>query len=187
MGKTSASSSAQALSVDVLHPDFGLGGAEALMRDVVLALEASGAKVRVFTSHYDKNRCFAETKDMEVHVYGSAVPRHILQKFHIVFATARAAVCAFRTVFSRGGSSRKADVYVCDQISAYVLFLRFFTRTPILFYCHFPDRLLVQNNAGGLVGKLKSLYRIPFDAFEEFTTGICLRADRIAVLSMYAD
>ena len=159
-------------TVDVLHPDFGLGGAEALMRDIVLALQDKGVNVRVFTSYYDPERCFAETKSMEIHTFGNFIPRHLCQRFHIVFATLRAAYCAFRTSFFKGRKSPgKPRVYICDQISAYVLFLRIFTNTPILFYCHFPDRFLVQYKGGGLVSKLKRLYRVPFDTFEQFTTG----------------
>ena len=36
----------------------------------------------------------------------------------------------------------------------------------VLFYCHFPDQLLVQKP-----GFIKRLYRIPFNWLEEFTTG----------------
>ena len=157
--------------VDVLHPDFGLGGAEALMRDVVLALEGKESTVRVFTSHYDRERCFVETRNMDVRVFGSFLPRHVCQKFHIFFATGRAAYCALRAAAL---GRHTTDVYVCDQISAYVLFLRLLTSRPVLFYCHFPDRLLVQNTSRGLLGRLKQLYRVPFDAFEEFTTGTCM-------------
>jgi hypothetical protein len=168
-GAPAAASSS--VRVDVLHPDFGLGGAEALIRDAVLALVGKGVRARVFTSHYDPARCFAETRGMDVRVFGSFLPRHLFRKFHIAFATARAAYCALRAACTASSAGGRADVYVCDQISAYVLFLRVFTSRPILFYCHFPDRLLVQSTGS----QLKRLYRVPFDAFEELTTGASVR------------
>ena len=49
--------------------------------------------------------------------------------------------------------------------------------SKILFYCHFPDQLLVQRGS-----ILKKLYRVPFDAFEEATTAA---AHRIVVNSAF--
>ncbi|KAJ1658203.1 Alpha-1,3-mannosyltransferase-like protein [Dispira simplex] len=65
---------------------------------------------------------------------------------------------------------------VCDQLSAYIPLLRGLT-SRILFYCHFPDKYLVQ--PGGL---LKRLYRVPFDYLEERTTAL---ADRVVVNSHF--
>lgn len=39
-------------------------------------------------------------------------------------------------------------------------------RTPVLFYCHFPDLLLADHG-----GRLRRLYRAPLDWVEERTTG----------------
>lgn len=73
------------------------------------------------------------------------------------------------------------DVFVVDQQSVCVPFLRLLTGTPVVFYCHFPDKLLsggwqitfgdevnLSRNAGGL---LKKAYRWPIDTLEEWTTG----------------
>lgn len=58
------------------------------------------------------------------------------------------------------------DVFICDQVSAYVPVLRFMRPpTPVLFYCHFPDQLLSSRDS-----LLKQLYRKPFDAFERSST-----------------
>ena len=86
------------------------------------------------------------------------------------------------------------DVFIVDQLSVCVPILRWFGQTRVVFYCHFPDKLL----AGGReveidnVGRsdmnprdaqktesrqtkgqslLKRLYRLPFDKIEEATTG----------------
>ena len=64
------------------------------------------------------------------------------------------------------------------QISACIPVLRLLCpRTKILFYCHHPDQLLVQNK-----GFIKGLYRIPFDLLEETTTGL---SHHIVVNSLY--
>jgi hypothetical protein len=51
------------------------------------------------------------------------------------------------------------------------------TYTQILFYCHYPDKLLSTGR-----GFFKRLYRAPLDAVEEWTTG---RADRVLVNSQF--
>lgn len=61
----------------------------------------------------------------------------------------------------------KPDIFFIDQLSAAVPLLRLFcTRTRVLFYCHFPDKLLAQRQS-----LLKKIYRIPFDWLESWTTG----------------
>ena len=53
------------------------------------------------------------------------------------------------------------------QVSSSVPLLRLLCgSSKVLFYCHFPDQLLVQRGSW-----LKRLYRIPFDALEEACTG----------------
>ena len=47
----------------------------------------------------------------------------------------------------------------------------------VLFYCHFPDLLLVQRRSW-----LRSVYRWPLNAAEEFTTG---QADKLLVNSQF--
>lgn len=70
------------------------------------------------------------------------------------------------------------DVYIVDQQSVCVPLLRLLTGTRVVFYCHFPDKLLsggwsfgedkVERTQGGL---LKRAYRLPIDKLEEWTTG----------------
>ena len=47
----------------------------------------------------------------------------------------------------------------------------------MLFYCHFPDKLLT-----GRRGWIKRLYRVPFDRLEEWSTGA---ADEVVVNSRF--
>ena len=48
---------------------------------------------------------------------------------------------------------------------------------PTLFYCHFPDKLLAQKSSA-----LRAAYRLPFDLYEELSTGC---ASRVLVNSAF--
>jgi alpha-1,3/alpha-1,6-mannosyltransferase len=59
------------------------------------------------------------------------------------------------------------DNFFVDQLSAGIPLLRgFFDDVRVLFYCHFPDKLLAQRQSW-----LKKAYRMPFDWLESWTTG----------------
>lgn len=93
-------------------------------------------------------------------------------KFHILFAHARQLHLVLH-LLSPWGS--KYDVFFVDQLSTCVPFLRTFAWTPVVFYCHFPDKLLangefVEGNLTKRVGLLKRIYRYPMDWLEEVTT-----------------
>ena len=160
-----------------LHPDLGLGGAERLVVDACVALVELGPEGHMYTSHYEAARSFDETRagGFPVEVHGDFLPRHILEKGHILFAMLRSVWLALKV----GARCRdRYDVIFCDQVSTYVPVLRMLCpRTRILFYCHHPDLLLSQ--PGGLA---KRLYRLPFDAIEQVTTAL---ADRVVVNSLY--
>jgi alpha-1,3/alpha-1,6-mannosyltransferase len=158
-------SKSKKLSIAFLHPDLGLGGAERLVVDAAYGLAKKGHQVTIYTSHYNEERSFAETRDglIAVKVAGDFLPRHFFGKFHILFATLRAIFLAFYVCFF----TQSVDIFICDQIAAYVPILRIFRfATPVLFYLHFPDALLSIRTSF-----LKKLYRIPFDLFEELCTG----------------
>lgn len=72
----------------------------------------------------------------------------------------------------------KTSVIFVDQLSACIPLVRFLKPDArIIFYCHFPDKLLAKK--GGL---LKSLYRVPFDWLESWSTGC---SDAIVVNSKF--
>lgn len=160
------------LTVSFLHPDLGLGGAERLVVDAAVGLQGLGHTVTVYTSHHDPGHAFKETTDgtLRVVVAGDWLPRHVLGRLHILFATLRALWLAmYVLLFTR------CDVFFVDQISIGVPLLRWMA--PVLFYCHYPDQLLARRG-----GALRELYRLPFDALEQATTG---SADAIAVNSAF--
>eukprot|EP01132_Coremiostelium_polycephalum_P005505 gene5505-6859_t len=147
-----------------LHPDLGIGGAERLVVDSALALKSKGHKITIYTSRHDKKRSFKETHngELEVRVRGDGFPRHFFNRFMVVCAIIRNLIAAFHLAFLSG---EKYDVIFVDQISASVPILRWFTQSKILFYCHFPDKLLTSRDS-----LIKRLYRVPIDWFEEVTT-----------------
>lgn len=117
---------------------------------------------------------------LDVRVRGNTlVPPSIAARLTILCAILRQVHLVLQvSLFTTELFEIKPDVFFADQLSACVPLLRlFFPNTRMLFYCHFPDKLLAyRENA------LKKLYRIPFDAFEEWSTGL---ADAIAVNSNF--
>ena len=163
--------------------------------DAALGLQRLGHSVDLYTSYHDPQHCFDETRDgvcvwiltgrilltrytyivgtLRVHHVVPPFPRSLKGKFHILFAHLRQLHLTIHLLFPGGPSY---DVYFVDQLSTCVPFLRLLGHTRVVFYCHFPDKLLA-NGAfveGNLVkrktGFLKWLYRQPMDWLEEITT-----------------
>ncbi|XP_032716591.1 alpha-1,3/1,6-mannosyltransferase ALG2 [Lontra canadensis] len=164
-------------SVLFLHPDLGVGGAERLVLDAALALQACGCNVKVWTAHYDPSHSFADSRELQVHCAGDWLPRSL------GWGGRGAAVCAyvrmiFLALYVLFLGDEEFDVVVCDQVSACIPVLKLARRRKkILFYCHFPDLLLTRRDSF-----LKRLYRAPIDWVEEYTTGM---ADCILVNSRF--
>ncbi|MXQ89536.1 hypothetical protein E5288_WYG000910 [Bos mutus] len=160
-----------------LHPDLGVGGAERLVLDAALALQARGCSVKIWTAHYDPGHCFAESRKLSVHCAGDWLPRSL------GWGGRGAAVCAyvrmiFLALYVLFLGDEEFDVVVCDQVSACIpVFKLARRRKKILFYCHFPDLLLTRRDSF-----IKRLYRAPIDWVEEYTTGM---ADCILVNSRF--
>ncbi|KAI9371807.1 hypothetical protein BJX61DRAFT_485784 [Aspergillus egyptiacus] len=79
-------------NITIIHPDLGIGGAERLIIDVALALQATGHKVTIYTSHRDKAHCFEEARDgtLDVRVRGNSIfPAHVAGRFHVLMAILR--------------------------------------------------------------------------------------------------
>lgn len=164
----------QKMKVGFVHPDLGIGGAERLVVDTATLLKRRlNFQVTMYTSHHDANHSFAETNDgtLPVVVVGDFLPRSVLGgRFHVLFAMMKAVLLAIYLVWIRAD----VDVFVVDQVSTGVPILRLLGK-PILFYCHFPDKLLSKRSSAA-----KMLYRWPIDLLEELSTGM---ADGIVVNS----
>lgn len=162
-----------------IHPDLGIGGAERLVVDAAMGLQEQNQKITIYTSHCDKTHCFDEVASgkLNVKVYGDFLPIAIWGKLHILFAILRQLYLVLRIIAS--GEILEYDYFVVDQLSFAVPLLSVFSRPDckVLFYCHFPDQLLVRK-----AGLVKLLYRKPFDALEQWLTGV---ADGIMVNSSF--
>jgi len=109
------------------------------------------------------------TGTLDVRVRGNTLfPPSILGRFAILCAILRQLHLVLQiAVFSSELRDLQPDAFFVDQLSACVPLLRITrARARILFYCHFPDKLLVRRG-----GWIKRAYRVPFDWLESWTTG----------------
>jgi alpha-1,3/alpha-1,6-mannosyltransferase len=163
------------LNIAFFHPELGIGGAERLVVDAAMHLQAAGHRVTLFTTHHDQARSFADTRDgiLAVRVHGDFLPRHIGQRLRAPCMIARLVPLASAMAWYGG----RFDIIFCDLVSHIIPVLRLFSRARIVFYCHFPDLLLTPPRHF-----LYRLYRAPIDRLEELTTGM---ADRVLVNSRF--
>ncbi|KAF2794464.1 glycosyltransferase family 4 protein [Melanomma pulvis-pyrius CBS 109.77] len=164
------------------HPDLGIGGAERLVIDAAVGLQNRGHTVTIFTSHCDPTHCFDEARDgtLDVRVRGnSIVPSTFLGRFAILCAILRQLHLIIQVALLTAELKElKPTSFFIDQLSAGIPLLRFFQpNVRIIFYCHFPDKLLAKK--GGI---LKKIYRGPFDWLESWSTGC---SDTIVVNSKF--
>ncbi|KAM0802974.1 hypothetical protein BDR22DRAFT_841073 [Usnea florida] len=179
---SSASKSApdETKNIVFFHPDLGIGGAERLVIDAAVGLQNLGHKITIFTSYRDINHCFDEARDgtLDVRVRGGwLIPATILGRFKILCSILRQLHLLIAITYSGELTKLKPTAFFIDQLSAGIPFLRWFWEDQkILFYCHFPDLLLVQ----GRKSWYKRIWRIGFD----WSEGWGIRgADRVVVNS----
>jgi alpha-1,3/alpha-1,6-mannosyltransferase len=157
-----------------VHPFLGLGGAERLVVDAALEMQARGHRPVIFTAHHDRGRAFPATVDgsLEVRVHGGVIPLRIAGVGQAVCTVARMAALAMAVARDREGF----DVVVCDIVPHAVPLLSR-TRARLVYYCHFPDRLLAASRGGAY-----RLYRVPLDRLE---VRAMRAADRVLVNSRF--
>lgn len=109
----------------------------------------------------------------------SIVPPSIFGRFAILCAILRQVHLILRiALLTRELPDLKPTSFFVDQLSAGIPLLRVLQpNVRIIFYCHFPDKLLAKT--GGI---LKTLYRGPFDWLESWSTGC---SDTIVVNSNF--
>ncbi|KAG5653372.1 hypothetical protein H0H81_000873 [Sphagnurus paluster] len=165
------------LFIALASAELSTGGAERLVVDAALGLQARGHKVEIYTSHHDPNHCFEETKDGSLNVNHIKPPAYLPPslggKLHVLLAHARQLSLAMHLY--RSGRVDDIDVFFVDQVSTCIPLLRVLTGKPVVFYCHFPDKLLARGTyaVGGArkgTSFLKRVYRYPMDWLEETTT-----------------
>ncbi|KAJ1310513.1 hypothetical protein OPQ81_007244 [Rhizoctonia solani] len=173
------------LRICILHPDLGIGGAERLIVDAALGLQKRGHTVHIYTSYHDPGHAFEETTNgtLTVRYIKPPLPRHVFGALHILLAILRQLHLVITLLFLVYFGREKAyDVSLVDQLSACVPLLRWGMQKRVVFYCHFPDKLLadgtvaavegvqVAKGKGGVKALVKRLYRLPVNWVEEVTT-----------------
>ncbi|MCJ1311913.1 Alpha-1,3-mannosyltransferase-like protein [Agyrium rufum] len=169
-------------SIGFFHPDLGIGGAERLVIDAAVGLQDLGYKVTIFTSHCDPMHCFDEARDgtLDVRVRGHTIfPDTLFGRFKILFSILRQLHLLITISLSGELKRLRPTAFFIDQLSAGIPLLRYLQpHTHILFYCHFPDLLLVQQRKT----LLKRIWRIGFDRLEGWSMS---GADRVVVNSKF--
>lgn len=113
-------------------------------------------------------------------VRGNAiVPASILGRFTILCAILRQVHLILQiSLLSDELQQLAPTAFFVDQLSAGIPLLRLLQpRARVLFYCHFPDKLLAKKG-----GSLKATYRLLFDRLESWSTGC---SDTIVVNSKF--
>ena len=127
-----------------------------------------------------------------MHVLGSILPMRLHQKLPmtIVFSILRSLALTIllclsllmpepATFLNPLTPLEPFDIFVVDQQSVCVPLLRLMAGTRVVFYCHFPDKVLsagwTVEGDGRVVRRkgdtVRRVYRYPIDKLEEWTTG----------------
>ena len=170
-----------------IHLDLGIGGAEQLVLNLASASLQAGHDVHLVTCVCRQDHCFDIVKkptgalSQKVHVWGEALPASILGVGTAFFSSLRLLYLAHWTT----RQFPHADIVVLDVLPTPIPLL--LPYTSVLFYSHFPDKLLTRDTVNGEymgVGQslLKKVYRKLLDAIEEGTMGL---ADVLVVNSNF--
>ena len=178
-----------------IHLDLGIGGAESLVLNLAKATSESdhgadgqqeaspSGSVSIYTTHCSPTHCYDEVKPPDgplspyVHVRGSWIPR----KFYFGGTALCSAIRMLYLTYRAVRENPQADVFVIDVLPTGVPYLVEYCNVTagILFYCHFPDKLLTRDTVNGetdtgderksIAGQLKQIYRWAMDTAEEWT------------------
>ena len=178
---SSPNSSSKVKHVVFIHLDLGIGGAEQLVLQLATASQDIGYDVDIVTTRCDQDHCFSSVTlptgrlSRDVYIYGRWIPPNI-------FGVATAFMSTVRMIYLTWQVTRyhkSADVVVVDVLPTSIpLLLSWIPTAGILFYCHFPDKLLLRSQ-GGI---FKKWYRKVLDVMEESTMGV---ADTLVVNSKF--
>ncbi|KAI3382731.1 hypothetical protein SNEBB_007284 [Seison nebaliae] len=153
----------------IVHPNLGIGGAERLILDVAHALESSGHSVRMVTGRYDPDYCFIDSKELDITVPTiiNLIPLSIFGHFIALCTYIRMILCAIYCLIGILLNWYQTDLFICDQISVCIPFLKL-SKKPVIYYGHFPDQLLCVERSN----VFHKFYRFFIDLLEVKTTGL---------------
>jgi glycosyltransferase involved in cell wall biosynthesis len=187
-----------------IHLDLGIGGAESLILNLAKATLPSSqtpndsspsGTVSIYTTHCSPTHCYDEVKPPDgplapfVRIRGRWIPRN--------FSLGGTALCsALRMLYLTYCAVKEnpnANVFVLDVLPTGVPYLiAKNVKAGVLFYCHFPDKLLTRDTVNGesslpnetntTMQTLKRTYRWCLDSTEEWTMNF---SDLIVVNSRF--
>jgi alpha-1,3/alpha-1,6-mannosyltransferase len=176
-----------------IHLDLGIGGAEQLVLQLATASQNLGYQVDIVTTRCDQDHCFASVQRPNgqlsscVYVYGRWIPSNIMGVGTAFMSTLRMLYITYQVI--RQNHHQTAHVVVMDVLPTSIpLVLKWMSSAGILFYCHFPDKLLLQRNQQQLLKQQRGIlvfqqwYRTILDAMEESTMAL---ADTLVVNSNF--
>ncbi len=148
------------------------------MLDAATELQRRGCHVRFFIPGTLEAPQFPEVASgaIVVEEVPTWLPAHIGGRLQTPLAIGRTATAA--RALARGPVMH--DLVVCDVASHLVALVKRRTRRPVLFFCHYPDRLLTPEASRASLAY--RMYRRPIDRLE--AEGL-LAADRIVVNSAF--
>lgn len=168
--------------ITFIHLDLGIGGAEQLVLQLAQASQDLGYNVNIVTTRCDQDHCFASVKAPEgnlcqsVCIYGNWIPANLGGTATAFCSTLRMLYLTWKVITKHHSNS---DIIVVDVLpTSLPLVLRYLPTAGILFYCHFPDKLLLRSSGSWL----KRTYRKVLDGLEEYTMGL---ADTLVVNSRF--
>jgi alpha-1,3/alpha-1,6-mannosyltransferase len=167
-------------TVVFIHLDLGIGGAEQLILNLAAASQDLGHDVTIVTSRCSQNHCFSQVKQPNgrlcnhVVVWGRFLPSNWMGMGTAFFSSLRMLYLSYWTAKKFGSTT---DCIVLDVLPTSIPFLKSWVRCGILFYCHFPDKLLTRDTVNGEISdessrrrsSLRLLYRHFMDSVEEYT------------------
>ena len=165
-------------AIAFLRPVLGIGGSERLVLDAAMALQRRGCRVRFFVPGRLDPVQFPEIADgaLAVEQVRTTLPVNLGGRFRAALAIGRTRAAARALARHCGGH----DLIFSDVTSHVVPLVKRRTRRPVIFYCHFPDRLLISE--GSRTSVAYRIYRRPIDRME--LNGL-LAADRVIVNSAF--
>jgi len=200
-------------NVVFIHLDLGIGGAESLVLNLAKATLQSNDddstsitedttqqlnnKISIYTTHCSPTHCYDEVKPPNgqlspyVHIHGSFIPRSL----YIIGGTALcSAIRMLYLTYKAMKDNPNANVFVIDVLPTGVPYLVEYcnVNAGVLFYCHFPDKLLTRDTVNGetdsttdydaeseelnngtiivqIIKQLKLIYRWFMDSIEEWS------------------
>jgi alpha-1,3/alpha-1,6-mannosyltransferase len=163
-----------------IHLDLGIGGAEQLVLNLATASMATSRHppqqqqqnynhqdtvVHIYTSHCDQSHCFDQVKKphgslcKNVNVRGAFLPPSVFGMGTALCSTIRMlyiTACAIYDVSCHSQEVRAQEnlVFVLDVLPTSIPLLKWWLpRAAVLFYCHFPDKLLTRDTVNGVAKK----------------------------------